>query len=71
MAQAVLIMQADPLPTFFSIEVARGHGAAAGWTNEKAKALAFARAKDAQLFLETYLPFAAPNCTLLPTEIEA
>lgn len=69
MARAVLIMQADPLPIFFSATVARNLGATAGWSEDKEKALAFARVSDAKTFAEIYLPMVAPHLNYMPVEL--
>lgn len=55
----------DGVPAFYSVDVGRQFGSFHGWTLERDKALQFAREKDAQTFLDIFLPQLAANCQVV------
>lgn len=61
-----LISQAiDGLPAFYSIDVGRALGSPHAWTQERDRALQFARAQDAQAFVDVFLPNLAPFASIV------
>lgn len=54
----------DGLPTYFAPKAGRNLAAGSGWIADRDEALQFARERDAQAFLDVYLPGFAPFCTI-------
>lgn len=62
---------ADGIERFYSPRAGRSIGAAAGWTEKPAEALAFARERDAQTFLEFHLPHMQGAARVVTQELAA
>jgi hypothetical protein len=61
-----LILQTiDGVPSFYSLEAGRAVGSLHGWSQERDKALQFEREKDAQGFVNAFLPNVAPFATVV------
>jgi hypothetical protein len=61
-----LILQTiDGTPSFYSLEAGRTIGSLHGWSQERDKALQFEREKDAQGFVNAFLPNVAPFATVV------
>lgn len=67
----IIMQAADGLPAYYSPTEGRRAGATHGWTSDKDKALHFLRARDAQDFLDVFLPHAASFSEVQPHEILA
>lgn len=63
-----IIADPDSAPAaFYSPEAARSiGGGTVGWSEDPAKALAFARAKDARMFADVFLPHHAHRINIVP-----
>lgn len=56
-------MRDEALPSYFAPKVGQQFGAGGGgWSTDKNQALAFARAEDAQVFIDVYLKGVAASC---------
>lgn len=61
----------EGIPSFFSAKTGQSLGAGGhGWVGEKNHALGFARAQDAQEFIDVFLPHVGPFCTPVPFEFK-
>lgn len=66
---AFLIRQSlDGVPSFYSARVGRDYGTPHGWTQQAEEAMQFARERDAQAFIDTFLMHQAPFCQITPHE---
>lgn len=59
----------DGTPLYYAPKVGRSLGAGGGWTRNPIEGLAFARAVDAQTFLEYHLPYMQAIATVAEMEI--
>lgn len=69
---AYVIQQSfDGLPTYYAPSTARRFAGGGGWEPSPENALAFARERDGQAFVDFHLPHLAGVCSVVPKEVAA
>jgi hypothetical protein len=67
----LIVNNQDGVPRFLSPTAGRSSGGGAGWIEKADEALAFARRRDAQTYLEFHVPHIAPICSIAEREVAA
>lgn len=67
----VIVNNQDGVPRFLSPAAGRSTGAGAGWIEKADDALAFARRRDAQTYLDFHGGHMAPICSITEREVAA
>lgn len=73
MEQAFIIQlqNSDGAPAWYAADAGRRFGQPHAWVSDRNEALMFARAKDAQAFLTTFLPGSVAYSTIVPHQVPA